>query len=45
MLLVHVIIAYKKFFVILAPEKDSRSENWIALSYENFITKIEKNWK
>ena len=33
---------YKKFFVILSPEKDAGNENWIGLSYENFITKIEE---
>ena len=32
---------YKKFFVILSPEK-GLNENWIGLSYENFITKIEE---
>ena len=33
---------YKKFFVILSPEGYAINENWIGLSYEDFITKIEE---
>ena len=33
---------YKKFFVILSPKGKGINENWIGLSYEDFITKIEE---
>ena len=33
---------YKKFFVILSPKGNAINENWIGLSYEDFITKIEE---